>query len=302
MIMQAIYTEKRMKKIFNERGGYLKRKKGGSLSPFLTRLLEFEYEKVLIAIYSDILRITIDSGNRSLCDFANLIKESDKQEYLIKLLNLDIIGLSNIDELIERMEKVKNIATNRNTKLVEKQDFKLPEGSVFKNAKSKTLELALNNGLICRELTGVHANSDRTPFDADFWKVLKIDGLSFEEIISKSDSRYGDLIFAIINRGQFQETKIGDNPEYDKERYESFFTGFHKENHYGIRTGLPSTEIDFIIDTKTKERSEFEREEMYRLIAKQGFYIPILDIEGKLVFSKKMYKRIIKNKKILEII
>jgi hypothetical protein len=89
------------------------------------------------------------------------------------------------------------------------------------------------------------------------------------------------------DHGRFHESER-PNEAYREHAYEVFVTGVaDNKRHVGIRTGISSSEIDYIV-TKSEgtadnlDNLEFE-------IAKHGAYIPILDTSGRLLFSPKEY-------------
>ena len=56
-------------------------------------------------------------------------------------------------------------------------------------------------------------------------------------------------------------------------------------DHYGIRTGFASSEINYIVVEKYDTRIGLE-------IAMNGFYIPVADKDGKIVFTPEDYKKL----------
>lgn len=63
---------------------------------------------------------------------------------------------------------------------------------------------------------------------------------------------------------------------------EVFYTGVLGEDHYGIRTGFASSEINYIVMENYDLKVGLE-------IAMNGFYIPIANKEGKIIFTPKDY-------------
>src|SRR6185436_13248623 len=108
-----------------------------------------------------------------------------------------------------------------------------------------------------------------------------------------SISAYGDVILVIKDRGQFNKTNhSGENKATSSKQMELFKTGIVNGNHYGIRTGVPSTEIDAIVIEKDRLNDiEFIDNIKYH-IAQKGFYIPICDKKGKVVYSPEEYDNI----------
>ena len=63
---------------------------------------------------------------------------------------------------------------------------------------------------------------------------------------------------------------------------EVFYTGVSGQDHYGIRTGFASSEINYIVMDNYDSRVGLE-------IAMNGFYIPVANKEGKIIFTPKNY-------------
>ena len=58
-----------------------------------------------------------------------------------------------------------------------------------------------------------------------------------------------------------------------------------KDGHYGIRTGFASSDISYIVSKSHFDRIGLE-------IAMNGFYIPVVNVEGKLVFTPEDYDKL----------
>ena len=71
----------------------------------------------------------------------------------------------------------------------------------------------------------------------------------------------------------------GEKQNYKSNRFlklEAFKT--RSAGHYGIRTGFPSSEISYFVSDNHIDRIGLE-------IVMNGFYIPVVDSNGKLVFN-----------------
>jgi hypothetical protein len=146
---------------------------------------------------------------------------------------------------------------------------------------------------------GPSAGSDLTPLDTDLSIIPEKDVLSsgdkrnsFKEILSSSKSApgdYGQLVFVLRDRGQFAHTDINEEPDslpkigQESHKPELFKTGVISENHYGIRTGFPITDVDFMIFGEAMD--EANKSSVLLEIAKNGYYMPVVDDEGKIIFS-----------------
>lgn len=211
------------------------------------------------------------------------------------------VGYDSIDAVLARMDEVKRQAHIRNLSNPRVQEGKLEinAGDLLKGIHDDILGYILQNGSIAREYIGVNADSDATPFDTDLGMVLQedLDG-GLPHVISSSPARaYGNVIIVVRNRGQFIRTGQQENLnlQYNPKNYELFSSGYVDVRHYGIRTGFPSTEIDAIILTQElldeSEASALKREQIFFNIANNGFYIPVVNPEGKIIFTEEDYNR-----------
>ena len=144
--------------------------------------------------------------------------------------------------------------------------------------------------------------SDCTPFDIDWYYVDK-----------QTQSTYW-LVNLVLDtdRWDFVNTTIEENPNwlswYNENQYELFKTWWW--THYWIRTWIPTTEIDYIIYrwsfnrteqtlVPTEEHPEWEYIETFSKfqnmcyeIARNWYYIPIVDEEWNIKFTPEMYHKI----------
>ena len=137
---------------------------------------------------------------------------------------------------------------------------------------------------------GDSAGSDATPLDTDLSRI-KVETSSIGEAITSTAARgYGDIYFILKDGNRFVVTRTKEGGEcldsVDSTRLESFYTGVCDDNnsdHYGIRTGFASSEIDYIVSTDKRVQLE---------VALNGFYIPIVDKNGNLIFTPSDYDRL----------
>jgi hypothetical protein len=308
-------------------------------------------------IYKDLLNIHIKSGNRSLKEYAQIVKSGsklvdkfkkegfvslttkekeeinffvDKMETLLSRSKLDTaknaftesmetidlnmriqqmktelkvrenqtfsdriaemylkpINLTTFDELLSKMQEAKTKADTRGREYAHGSKdgyLELNNGDYLKGFDAQYISNILQNGSVAQDYLGSSAKSDQTPLDTDLAKITGEKNTSFQSAVGSSiSSRYGTMTFAIKDRNQFQKTKIGQNDQLIEGKPELFISG--NEEHIGIRTGFPSTEIDFII-----LRDNTPNSDLYFEIAQNGFYIPVTSPEGKIVFTPKMY-------------
>lgn len=79
----------------------------------------------------------------------------------------------------------------------------------------------------------------------------------------------------------------GFKQKCERDKYELFQVS---GRHYGIRTGFPTTEIDFIVALDSLAQNVRELEKVYYVIAQNGFYIPITNKQGEIIFTPSMYQ------------
>jgi len=199
---------------------------------------------------------------------------------------------------IDSLEEVKNIsmeaiasADKRNRAQVEDTGghFDLSAGDLLKGINDLYIENILQNGSVAREFLGADSASDATPFDTDVSMISEQDGkLGFAEKVDSSIARsYGKILFAIRDRGQFQHTKSGEKSSYEPGKFELFKTSVAGERHYGIRTGFPATEIDFIIEKGRVDDNVSDR--VCHAIAENGYYVPIVNDGGEVIFTPQQF-------------
>lgn len=303
-------------------------------------------------IFQDLLKVHIESGNRSLKTFLSLLKEADpltekmnqnnlsdqekrKLAYIFRKLktiadtslrgqqhdwpavqggslNEDYaeicsqlgvkpgqtvservvemfarpLNYQNIGQILAEMGQSRQQAEARGRSAV--ASLNLQQGDLVKGVKIEYIDNILQNGSVAKEFLGAVADSDSTPFDTDVELLRSETKPTFEEnyahITLATD--YGNLIFVVKDRGQFQKTTAGERVKYDRTKYELFKTGSQGENHFGIRTGFPCTEIDFMIYRGSDVK---ERENLFYSIAQNGYYIPVVDETGQTLFSPQIY-------------
>jgi len=230
------------------------------------------------------------------------VKEGQKIIDRVVEMFVKPLGYESIDEVLTRMDSIKEKAHKRNLSSPRVQDGQLEinAGDLLKGIEDDVLGYILQNGSIAREYLGVNADSkSKTPFDMDTAMVLQEDLESdLHQVINSSPAqRYGTIIILVRDRGQFIRTDQQEvvNLKYNPQKYELFYSGIDTERHYGVRTGIPSTEIDAIILPEPlldeNQNSTLRREQIFFNIANNGFYIPVVNPEGKFIFTEEDYNR-----------
>ncbi len=230
--------------------------------------------------------------------FAKEIGTSDQQSFreAVSRQVLQPVGIETIPSALSTMEWVKIEADERNRRHVEdatsvegKPMLALDAGDCIKGVNNiKYLGILLNNGLAAKEFLGADANSDSTPFGTDVGVVTAEDAAQgFTDAYRLSPATdFGDLAVVIKDRGQFQKTRLEEEIQpTDRKGYELYPTGVLGARHYDIRTGIASSEIDFMIAKNNLVRDEQKLSMVYFTIAQGSVYIPVVDTTGTVIFS-----------------
>ena len=197
-------------------------------------------------------------------------------------------GINTLEEAKTYIIEKTKIADNRNREaamhdmILEKGDFVKGIGGIG------YLGTILQNGSVSKEFLGASADSDATPLDTDVSMVMSDDGTIGQKIGSTAARDYGPIWFVLKNDDRFVTTRDKEST-YETQgissNLEVFLTGHLGDDHYGIRTGFASTEINYIVMENFDYRVGIE-------IAKNGFYIPVANKEGKIVFTPDDYKKL----------
>ncbi|MDP2586696.1 MAG: hypothetical protein Q8P32_02900 [Candidatus Komeilibacteria bacterium] len=196
------------------------------------------------------------------------------------------LNYQNIDQILTEMSQSRQQAEARGRSAF--ASLNLQQGDLVKGVQIQYIDNILQNGSVAKEFLGAASDSDATPFDTDV-EVLKSETKSdFKENFAGITlaTSYGELMFVVKDRGQFQKTVRGEQTKYNKNKYELFQTGTQGENHFGVRTGFPCTEIDFMIYRGSDLK---QQENLFYSIAQNGYYIPVVDEAGQTLFSPQLY-------------
>jgi len=209
-------------------------------------------------------------------------------------------GLSSLDELLERMRVAKASADQRSRQIVAeaKQSsptgepvLELKSGDFLKGVNANFIGNILQNGSVAKEFLGESSDSDSTPLDTDISLVTPEDAEGGLANVIKSSlaNGYGEIMFALKDRGQYQRTTLGQPAHAESGKMELFQTGVLGSRHYGIRTGFAATEIDFMIVKDTMVSKPKQMEKLFFEISQNGYYLPVTNESGKVIFTPEMY-------------
>ena len=194
-------------------------------------------------------------------------------------------GIDTLEQAKEYIERKVKTADSRNRD-ASNSDMVLEQGDFIKGIGDITyLRNILQNGSVSKEYLGSSAGSDATPLDTDISMIMSSDGAISEKMNATAASSYGPIWFVLKNDDRFMTTRTSSETleaKRDMSKMEVFYTGVLGQGHYGIRTGFASSEINYIVMDNYDPRVGLE-------IAMNGFYIPIANKEGKIVFTPKDY-------------
>ena len=234
----------------------------------------------------------------------------------------------------DSFEQLKNetINTVRNKEKISlKRAKELEQGNVLTLEKGDfircigTIESfgsSLNNGNVCKEFLGPiigSSNSDTTPLDIDF-TIVEENGKKIYNNIAGTPTGFGfGNIYLILKKDNPEINITRDSQgnliesEYKPDKIEMFGSKTSQggyENHWAARTGLASSDIDYILfkepeqinptepyldDGSVNYMSKSSNNDLAILkneIVKNGFYIPVVDFSGKLIFTPKEYEEL----------
>lgn len=190
-------------------------------------------------------------------------------------------GISTVEDAKKYINSKRENADRRN-RIAAESDMVLEEGDFVKGIGDITyLRNILQNGSVAKEFLGASASSDTTPLDTDLSRIMINEGSVSDKINSTAASNYGPIWFVLKNDDRFVTTRTTEgltDVDRSRDKLEVFHTGTLGGGHYGIRTGFASSEINYIIMNKFDPRVGLE-------IAMNGFYIPVVNNEGKIIFT-----------------
>ena len=255
----------------------------------------------LATLYNNTLKskknnITFKNTDDILADILKLSKELSPNGTLDYNLGDRVIrmfcgaaGINTLEEAKEYIEAKIKIADARNreaakkTMVLEKGDLIEGIGDYF------CLESILQNGCVAGEFLGAKGKSDSTHLTADFSMITSSEGTNERKINASPSARtYGRIWIVLKNDGRFKITKTDEetiDTKWDKNKVETYYAYACGKDHYGIRTGIASSEINYIMVDNYHPRIGFE-------IAKNGFYIPVVNVNGEVLFTPEDYDKL----------
>lgn len=215
-------------------------------------------------------------------------KESLQEGIYNRYLDALCIGVTgnpiqDIELILTEIRDKKEKAHNRGLEYAKEGKVTLNEGDLIKGITS--FSEIINDGILAKDFLGAGATQDATPFDTDTIMISEnANKQSFSDTIQKEGMipmEYGNIVLIFKDRGQFSRTG-------SEGKYELIESKAVDESHYGIRTGIATTEIDYMLYHPAREES-YNRLKFD--IASKGIYIPIVNLEGEIIFTPKEFEQ-----------
>ena len=221
------------------------------------------------------------------------------------------LGIKSLSDAYGYLENSKSHSWFRHRKIVETGEVgQIRRGDLVKSiVSSNYLPYILENGVLSKEYLGIGEASDCTPLDTDVSMILeepyglrdalsKTSAAAFSDMEESENRHMGgakESIFLIFHNDKRFERIKGEEGIFSKNKYEicghgggnvikngdldEYDDGYWYMDDFGIRTGIPSSEIDYIA---TDEKSA---QKVISAVKESGLYIPVTDLDGNLVFN-----------------
>lgn len=230
-------------------------------------------------------------------------------------------GYKSFKQLKDDMNNAIIEANNRNIKFgeyLETHEFEFEDGDFVRCIGDvEAFSGSMDIGNYSKEyLTTIRRESysDTTPLDIDFTRVINNHTIYHSIQGTPTGFGFGNIYLIMkkdnpnINITRLENDILTDN-EYDPKKLEMFATGY--KTHWGVRTGFSLTDVDVILYKKTdsiNDNCPYDEkgnvnyvndtqsfDDLSRIkfeIARHGYYIPVLDFSGKLIFTVDEYYKL----------
>ena len=228
-------------------------------------------------------------------------------------------GYKSFDEIKNAMKCASENADKRGrnyAKELKTKKFALEEGDFIRCIGDyQALSGSLDAGNFCKEyLSTINetSSSDTTPLDVDWTKIEKNDSIYDSIDYTPTGFGFGNVYIVMkkdneqLNITRDENGNIKD-AKYDPKKLEMFCSKEKSggwETHWGIRTGLALTDIDYILykkkntidlqnpydkDGNVNYLDDYNGEDDLKIIkfeiARHGYYIPVVDFSGKIIYT-----------------
>ena len=236
------------------------------------------------------------------CQKFNPTKKYELPDRIIRMFAYQA-GISNFqqfkDIMINSIKEREQISKDRSKALSNGEKFQLKSGDFIRGIGNiGAIESILNNGNVCNEYLGTFtgtSDSDATPLDTD-WSLITKDAENIYEQVSETVTGFGFGAIYYVIKSDNPNMKITRNSEgeivnatYEPDKIEMFRTCF--SDHFGARTGIATSDVDYILINE-RVLSEQDISILKNEIVKNGFYIPVVDMSGSLVFLGADYDKL----------
>jgi len=212
-------------------------------------------------------------------------------DQIIKSNYYAYLGISTMQELKDIMAQAKEDANKKGYEYA-KRPLVLEKGDLLKGIGDiRYFDTIIQNGSVSKEFLGGDVDSDLTPFDTDLSIVLETKSDNKTSRLGLDANSYGPIFFVIKNAvGKYNCTRGNTKGEFELEETSEAFRKIEifrtrSDTHYGIRTSFPTSQVDYIIC-----EDKLLIDKIGLVLAKNGHYIPVVDKEGKLIFSPQQYE------------
>ena len=194
-------------------------------------------------------------------------------------------GIDTLEQLETMIVDCRREAHERNVARVKERKIILEKGDFVKGLINYDyVENTLRHGALCKEFLGSFSDRDATPMDTDVG-VVENDTSFSSALRSTVAVGYGGPYVVFKHDDRFYDTSEEYSLSPNRNKYEVMKNG---SNAHGIRCGIGSEEIDFIIVDKLEYLEKLKLE-----IVMGGFYIPVTDLEGNIIFTPEQYEELI---------
>ena len=226
----------------------------------------------------------------------NIYKEIDISkipDQIIRNNYYAYIQVETLQELKDMMNRYRKEATE-NGKNNSKIPLVLEKGDLIKGIGGISyLDTIIQHGSVSKEFLGGNVNSDLTPFDTDLSIVVEPKEDNKESLSRLEANSYGPIYFVIKNAVNKYNCTRGNGVKEFQLVEDSSILGDYEIfktlglTHYGIRTGFATSQINYIC-CDNKELVD----KIGLILAKNGFYFPVVDIQGELLFTPENYENL----------
>ena len=230
-------------------------------------------------------------------------------------------GFTSFEQIRNEMNKAIKEANDRGIKYaneLKSKKFEFEDGDFLRCIGDYwSFAGSIENGNYSKEFLTVFKgtnDSDTTPLDIDLSLIEKKKNIY--ESIEGTPTGFGfGNIYLIIKKDNpnLNITRDSNNnlidTTYKPDKLEIFGTGY--ETHFGIRTGMSLTDVDYILYKEARRidsnkpynedgsinyvEEPINYDDLSRIkyeIAKHGYYIPVIDFTGQLIYSVEEYNNL----------